>query len=75
MDTMPAMVEEFPITDFVGKSAAHAGTGDDLRSALSRSSSVHSIPAMVTASRGSDEKVAEAIHEAAAVAASTFRCC
>jgi len=29
VDAMPAMVEEFPITDLVGKSAAHAGTGDD----------------------------------------------
>ncbi len=26
---MPAMVEEFPITDLVGKPAAHAGAGDD----------------------------------------------
>ncbi len=28
---MPAMMEEFPIADFFGGSAAHAGTGDDRR--------------------------------------------
>jgi hypothetical protein len=29
MDAMPTVVEEFPIADFVGKSATHAGPGDD----------------------------------------------
>ena len=66
MDAMPAMVEEFPITDFVGESATHAGAGDD-------GGVIAEFLCPFDAGTGhgfagsNDRKLGEAIHEAGAL--------
>ncbi len=62
MDAMPAMVKEFPVTDFVGKSAAHAGTGDDRR-ALAQLLGPFDTGRCHRLAGSNDGKLREAIHE------------
>ncbi len=57
------MVEEFPITDFVGKPAAHAGTGDD-RSVIAEFLGPFDTGSGHGFAGSDDRKLGEAIHEA-----------
>src|ERR1700678_1098034 len=62
MDAMPAMVEEFPVTDFVCKSASHARSGDDRR-ALAQLLGPFDTGRCDRLSGSNDGKLREAIHE------------
>ena len=64
---MPAMVEEFPVTNFVGKPAAHAGTGND-RGVIAEFLGPFDASAGNSFAGSDDRKLSEAIHEASGFA-------
>jgi hypothetical protein len=63
MNPMPAVMEEFPISDFFGKSTTHAGTGNDGRTLAQLVGPFDSGHGHRLTSRN-DGKLREAIHEA-----------